>query len=100
MINEIIKKGIVDEETIMITTLDKLVGETLIDGVDNNEVIVLIKPVNDISLEEVVNRLEEEDIALIELLSQTVSERVLELMPENTEVALMMLWIYKYENVY
>ena len=91
MINEIIKKGIVDEETIMITTLDKLVGETLIDGVDNNEVIVLIKPVNDISLEEVVNRLEEEDIALIELLSQTVSERVLELMPENTEVALMML---------
>lgn len=90
MINEIIKKGIVDEE-IMITTLDKLVGETLIDGVDNNEVIVLLKPVNDISLEEVVNRLEEEDVALIELLSKTVSERVLELMPENTEVALMML---------
>lgn len=105
MINETLLnkvENIADEFGINVRTLDEIVGETPVIDVDNEDVIVLtiqllgdseMPEVDDemsARLDKVVSLLEDEDIALIELLSNTVSARVIDAMPENTEVALMM----------
>lgn len=105
MINEILLnkvENIADEFGVDVRTLDEIVGETPVIDVDNEDVIVLtiqllgdseMPEVDDeitARLDKVVSLLEDEDVALIELLSQKVSVRVLDSMPENTEVALMM----------
>lgn len=102
MINEILLKNvenIADEFGVKVTTLDKLVGETPVIDVDNNEVVVLTLQLDESAdvmsarMDNLVSLLEDEDgeIALIQLLSSTIESRVLDVMPENTEVALMML---------
>jgi hypothetical protein len=105
MINETLLnkvENIADEFGVDVRTLDEIVGETPVIDVDNEDVIVLtiqllgdseMPEVDDeitARLDKVVSLLEDEDVALIELLSQKVSVRVLDSMPENTEVALMM----------
>lgn len=97
-------ENIADEFGVMVRTLDEIVGETPVIDVDNEDVVVLtiqllgdseMPDVDDemtARLDKVVSLLEDEDgeIALIPLLSPTISTRVLDVMPENTEVALMM----------
>lgn len=95
-------ENIADEFGVGVRTLDEIVGETPVTDVDNEDVIVLtiqllgdseMPEVDDemsARLDKVVSLLEDEDVALIELLSKTVSARVIDAMPENTEVALMM----------
>ena len=105
MINETLLnkvENIADEFGVDVRTLDEIVGETPVIDVDNEDVIVLtiqllgdseMPEVDDemsARLDKVVSLLEDEDVALIELLSNTVSARVIDAMPENTEVALMM----------
>lgn len=106
MINETLTKveNIADEFGVDVRTLDEIVGETPVIDVDNEDIVVLtvqllgdneMPEVDDeitARLDKVVSLLEDEDgeIALIPLLSPTVSKRVLGAMPENTEIALMM----------
>ena len=101
MINEtLINKieNIADEMGVDVTTLDDIVEENLTD-IDNGDIIVLtiqllgdseMPEVDDemtARLDKVVSLLENENISLIE--SKTVSARLIDLMPENTEVVLM-----------
>ena len=93
---------IADEFGVDVRTLDEIIGETQVSDVDNEDVIVLsIQVCGDVDMSEVddemvarldkvVSIFEDEDIALIQLLSPTIVSRVLDAMPENTEIALMM----------
>lgn len=107
MINETLLtkvENIADEFGVDVRTLDEIVGETPVIDVDNEDIVVLtvqllgdneMPEVDDeitARLDKVVSLLEDEDgeIALIPLLSPTVSKRVLGAMPENIEIALMM----------
>ena len=107
MINETLLtkvENIADEFGVDVRTLDEIVGETPVIDVDNEDIVVLtvqllgdseMPEVDDeitARLDKVVSLLEDEDgeIALIPLLSPTVTKRVLGAMPENTEIALMM----------